>query len=367
MLNGNASEINSGTAGLYSSTAGILGNQQSAISKNFSKIALSICASITLLGATASTAQAQIYGIKNASSGTPGISHSWLFSITPPAVPVGQITNPLPFTKIHLGGAVDNIWIDGLAIDTQDTLYAFVNSRHYVANPTTLNTADLVKINKTTGEAIKVDPANQLADAMIVGAAFDMDGKLWAINYIGPKLLQIDPANGTVLDTKPVTGVTFGPTETVDIAFDINNNSYITVIDSIYSIDVGSGAVTSKLYTVPLSLVQFAPGYLPSGTAFVGGMAFHRNGEVWFSQSRNRDSIIYGADISSTSLAAAHLAVDNLDEAQTGNGGHTDLAARPIKVPTSVPVNNPAALIGLALGMVGAGGMMLRRRYKQAR
>ncbi|MDR2128845.1 MAG: LPXTG cell wall anchor domain-containing protein [Burkholderiaceae bacterium] len=30
-----------------------------------------------------------------------------------------------------------------------------------------------------------------------------------------------------------------------------------------------------------------------------------------------------------------------------------------------VPANNPVALIGLALGMLGAGGFILRRRRKQ--
>jgi LPXTG-motif cell wall-anchored protein len=36
-----------------------------------------------------------------------------------------------------------------------------------------------------------------------------------------------------------------------------------------------------------------------------------------------------------------------------------------VQVP--VPANNPVALIGLALGMLGAGGFMLRRKRKQLR
>jgi hypothetical protein len=65
--------------------------------------------------------------------------------------------------------------------------------------------------------------------------------------------------------------------------------------------------------------------------------------------------------------AAGFVGIDTFTYRIVAQDGFGATATVKISVQTAVPANNPVALIGLALGMVGAGGFMLRRQRKQAR
>ncbi|MDR2127717.1 MAG: hypothetical protein LBP52_01425 [Burkholderiaceae bacterium] len=319
-----------------------------------------------MLTATANIAQAQVYGLKeddDYSLSTQG--DTWIFTITPPAALVGVLSPyhiPAPIRIVDSGNHPVK-WVDGLAINSNGELFAYVNSIHG-GTPSTLSgsTAKLVNIHKTTGEATDVGTVI-LTDAWIAGAAFDMNGNLWVINYIKDnqghhQLLKIDPSTGIASFPIAVTGVTLDSTNSVDIAFDSDNQAYLSANDSVYLLDVTNGAV-NLLHTFPVTYTS-TQAHSPD----IGGIAFYRNGEVWFAQGSRDDRIIYGTGIQA--LAFAHNAVLNLSTATgTENSGPMDLASWPVKVPISVPANNSIALISLALGMVGAGGVMLRRRRKQ--
>jgi hypothetical protein len=250
-------------------------------------------------------------------------------------------------------------------------LFAYVNSK--APSVPTGSTATLVNIDKITGDATEVNSGGtSLPNAWIAGAAFDMNNKLWVINYLDMSLIQINHTDGSVVESRALKNVPLLPSnaiEAIDIAFDADNNAYITVSDSVYSLNVATGEIgLSALYTVPSSMIV---GATPNMPPMLGGMAFYRDGEVWFTQGRNTDRIIYGDNIN-TLNSSAHNAMENLNATLiaaigefVGNSGVMDLAARPTRKQTAVPANNPIALISLALGMVGAGAVMLRRRRKQ--
>jgi hypothetical protein len=346
-----------------------IGNRQSAITR-IRRIALGVCISLGLLGATAN-AQAQIYGLKaQDKDGKSAAKNSVLFSITPPAAPVTGEFHIDPATvkpvTIIKNGQPENVLADGLAIDSQGNLFAYVNSdTSFTPLVGTGSTAQLVKIDKDTGVATAYGPA--LQDAWIAGAAFNMNDRLWVLNWIGLQLLQIDLAPATIGTpiglSIPVTGANIFSANSPDIAFDTDNKAYLSTDNSIYSLNVATGAATAP-YNFSSSLVTPIGNPNPQLPVF-NGMAFHRGGEVWLAQIIGNDRIVYSTNINS--LASAHNAVVNLTaDTRTENSGPMDLAARPITLSTSVPANNSAALIGLALGLFGAGGVMLRRKRKQA-
>jgi hypothetical protein len=315
----------------------------------------------SLFSATASIAQAQIHGIKtDANTGYTG-----LFTITPPAAPVGTFHAPTAINIVDLNTQAKLTWVDALAVNSKGDLFAYDNSTHYSGRAS--STTQLIRINKSTGEAQPIGSAWG-PPAYIAGAAFDANDNLWIVNTANYTLRQINPADGSTIGASiSITGFTahaLESSEAVDIVFDSDNKAYLSVDYSIYSLNVATGAA-SLLYTFPLPSPLVTP---PNANPLLGGMAFDNNGGFWLSQHRNLDRIVYSADISSTALAAAHNAVMDLS-GDTGvlNSGPTDLASWPFVLPTSVPANNPVALIGLAFGVIGAGGMMLRRRRKQAR
>jgi sugar lactone lactonase YvrE len=433
-----------------------------------------------LLGAAAS-AQAQIYGLKTSEiNSDEQYQDSVLFTIAPsPSKPfpiaAGEKLNGNVSAKpITLGG--NPVWADGLAINSKGDLFAYIHSKGAFNQSWMPGTAQLVSIEKD-GTA-KVIDSTPLPGAWISAAAFDMNDNLWIVNNVDRKLMRIDPANGEVQDTRDVQGVSImSRVELLDIAFDIDNNAYLSLGQNIYSLNVTSGAVN------PTALQTFPPVLTTGGSVNVNGMAFYRNGEVWFSQALGDNRIAYSADpsvpfVGSDPVVATDTVYNVVDDltadvqnggySQAGHSGTMDLAARPnrvtakddsvsallntplqipvssilandkehwnalgvnvsvddsgalpintwpkttanggtvnhdavngvltytpkagflgtdtfdyralvpdgswakatvkVSVQAAVPANNPTALISLALGMVGAGGMLLRCRRKQ--
>jgi hypothetical protein len=264
---------------------------------------------------------------------------------------------------------------DGLAINSKGDLFVYIQSDSGYAKHNN-STAQLALVNKNNGEAQLIGaPIGDTSNpAAIAGAAFDMDDHLWAFDIIDDELMRINQ-DGTIDSIIKLQGLpAHNPRiHYADIAFDIDNNAYLVLNDSIYALDMATG-YASPINTISSSLVSH---WDPLNPAPIGpdtnGMAFYRDGEVWFSQTSASDNIIYSANINAAPLAA-HIVVEKpfIDvfgslSASGGDAAAMDLAAWPMRTQTAVPANNPVALIGLALGMVGAGGFMLRRKCKQAR
>jgi hypothetical protein len=421
-----------------------------------------------LLAATASTAQAQVYGIKTADKSPDHIHpNAALFTITPslpPAIPAGTTLTTSVTIPIQLNN--NGVIADGLAINSKSDLFAYVNSED-VYTPTTSSTAQLISIRKSDGEAQAI--GNALPGAWISGAAFDMSDTLWVVNGVSGQLLRIDPEDegktiGSPVQISIAGGDTIYPMS-MDIAFDTENNAYLSMRNKVYTLNTSNGIAT-PLHTFPNSITT-----VNTRTPSFPGLALYRNEEAWFAQSLVQDQIIYSPDMDPLTLddypARTYSAVPDLSN-DTGIPlpGTLDLAARPnrvtakddnvsafidtpvtfpvlgndkdhwnalgvnigvdnsgalpvntwpkttagggtvslnsngtltytpaagflgtdtftyravaqdgswaeatvrISVQVPVPANNPVALISLALGLVGAGGLMLRRRRRQAR
>jgi hypothetical protein len=246
-----------------------------------------LCACVGLLGATA---QAQVYGLKQS---TFAASDSVLFTITPTTQPVTGASTVTATVPVTLGGA--GVSADGLAINGNNELFAYVINGGDTAIPGDA-TAKLVSLNKTTGVATLVGSV-VLQDVSVAGAAFDMQGHLWIVTYDAAtgvpriQLRQIDPADGSMIGPAiTVTGADWSNVSNIDIAFDVDNNAYLSGWRSIFSLDMTTGAVVA-IKTPPNSLTS------SGGTPGFDGMAFYRNGEVWFAQGAAVDRIVYAPSV----------------------------------------------------------------------
>jgi LPXTG-motif cell wall-anchored protein len=301
---------------------------------------------------------------------------STLFVVTPgPSVPL-----PIPAgTKLHASVVApitlngNGVVADGLAINSKGDLFVYIQSdpnyRKY-----NNSTAQLALVDKSTGEAQLIGaPIGDTSNpAAIAGAAFDMDDHLWAFDVIDDELMKINP-DGTIDSIIKLQGLpAHNPRiEHGDIAFDIDNNAYLVLGSVVYVLNMTTGNA-NPINTLSSSLINHWDPLNPaSSPPNPNGIAFYRNGEAWIAQPTAIDNIVYSADINAAPLAA-HVVVEELSadvfgSLTGGDSGSMDLAAWPMRTQTAVPANNPVALIGLALGMVGVGGFMLRRRRKQAR
>jgi hypothetical protein len=299
---------------------------------------LSLC-----LGFMSAAAQAQVYGLKTAQAGngTSANRNTVLFTVTPtvaPPLPANTVYNATVVAPVTLGGV--GVLADGLAIDSNDALFAYVNENN--SYTPTNGGSQLVRLDKATGVATAVGAP--LPDSSVGGAAFDMNDRLWVFEWIGHRLLQIDPADGSIVSSVPVTGITLANAYWVDIAFDIDNNAWFSTnvaAATLYSLDTATGVVT-PFYTFPNSLVSngSAPGVL--------GMAFYRNEEAWFAQGSSIDRVVYAPAMDA--LAGAWNAVVNLTtDTGIANSGPMDLAARPNRVTAqdnqaTTPVDTPVTI-----------------------
>jgi hypothetical protein len=293
---------------------------------------LSACA-----GLVCTAAQAQVYGLKVPSgSGTPRTA---LFTIVPPDQPVTTPFNVPPAVLIKLGG--NDVVVSGLAINGSNELFA------YVVNPTTPaptgTTAQLVGLDKTTGVATAIGAA--LQDTWVSGAAFDMNNHLWILTYDGTAntLQQIDSTNGMPQGPAiTVSGLPSAGNGNTDIAFDVDNNAYLSGLGSIFSLDMATGAAVA-VKTLPNSLTS------DGSTPGFDGMAFYRNGEVWFTQGTMVDRIVYAPAINAPVGDFFNAVTDLSTDTGIPNSGWQDLAARPNRVianndSASTPPNTPVTI-----------------------
>ena len=298
---------------------------------------LNVCA--VLLCATA---QAQVYGLKQSAA---TLSDAVLFTITPTTPPVTGASTVTATVSVTLGGAP--VSADGLAINGNNELFAYVSNNGDLTIPGDA-TAQLVSLNKTTGVANLIG-AVVLQDVYVTGAAFDMQGRLWILTLdqmtgvARTQLRQINPADGSVIGPAiTVTGAAWNDVSTVDIAFDVDNNAYLSGFRSIFSLDMATGA-TVAIQTLPYSLTS------DGSTPNFGGMAFYRHGEVWLEQSSAVDRIVYAPAVNAPVGDFFNTILDLTAATATVNSGRMDLAARPNRVTASsdsasTPPNTPVTI-----------------------
>ncbi|GBC91582.1 hypothetical protein HRbin15_00036 [bacterium HR15] len=161
--------------------------------------------------------------------------------------------------------------IDGLALSPQHGLLAFQND------------GDLYQFRGNNSRLVRIDPATAqvtvigswLAGRSIHGAAFDLQGRLWAVDVLQGELLQIDPTNGNIITSVPLSyqGNRIYPSVATDIAFDRDGVAYLC--DYIPSPPYGVKYYRVDMQTGVLTLLhtdtQAVPGGLGPG---VVGLAF---------------------------------------------------------------------------------------------
>ncbi|GIV05061.1 MAG: hypothetical protein KatS3mg016_0636 [Fimbriimonadales bacterium] len=160
--------------------------------------------------------------------------------------------------------------VDGLALSPQHGLLAFQNDGDLYRD--TGNNARLVRIDPATLQATVI--GSWLAGRSIHGAAFDLQGRLWAVDVRQGELLQIDPTNGNIITSVPLSyqGNRLYPSHATDIAFDRYGVAYLS--DYIPSPPYGAKYYQVDMQTGVLTLLhtdtQRVPGPESAGPGVVG-------------------------------------------------------------------------------------------------
>ncbi|HEX2465302.1 MAG TPA: hypothetical protein VHR17_11835, partial [Thermoanaerobaculia bacterium] len=181
-----------------------------------------------------------------------------------------------------------------------------------------------------------------LANREMRAAAFDALGRLWVVDAANNVLLRIDPAAGGVLGS-PIPLMLGMSTFTItgdgsDIAFAANGTAVLVDSNSVYSLNIATGAV-ALLFQDSALQADLSPVF-HVGAAFVAGVGggklftFDVNGtdDVYFYQNLSTPRVLYDEDFSSSF-----------------NAGRGDLASLPPFAPGEAQI--PLQTGGVAPGL----------------
>ncbi len=235
--------------------------------------------------------------------------------------------------------------VDGLATDLSGNLFGFAIDDASTAgfipwDPGTSCSANhrsrLVSIDTGTAEIAYVG-ASWLSGRHLSGAAFDGQGRLWALDCIAAEVIEINPATGSIVGTPIAIGA--APSIAMDIDFAANGLGIIGYGGlEFYVVNTSTGTVAN----VPISAVNngfdgvLTPPYAIVGTAFTNHLSA-RNGSLQADscrlnlvENRGLDELGHANDPFFANPVIAHKEFDQYDPPNraTGfyNGGPGDIA-----------------------------------------
>ena len=264
-------------------------------------------------------ARATVFGLESFDNPAPSSSPTLLFSFPEGGSTVTVIGN------VTVGGS--DILADGLAQSTVHGLLAY---------QLTGSSSQLISINPTTGVATPIGSA--LVGRSIRGAAFDGSNRLWVIDATNNVLLEINPTTGAVIGS-PISLTLGGGAFTIsssgsDLAFTASGSAILVDSNSVYSLNVATGALTLLFQDTAVqsdkSPVFYVGAAFPAGTGAGNLFVFDVNGtdDVYFYATLSPPRTLYDDDFS-----------------PAFNSGRGDLASLPLLgvTPTPTATSTPTA------------------------
>ncbi len=281
------------------------------------------------------------YGLKTQNQRGTGMENTVLIEMesAPP-----QLVNAQTITLMGAG-----VFVEGLTMMTNGDLYAFVNLSRELSQPTGVNGAQLVSIDPATAQATPIGAP--IANASINAAAFTMEDRLYAINVAQNQLIEVNPADGTVLSSVDASGLAFTDLRQGDIAFDSEDNAYVAISDH-YSSNLAGGVYELDIATATLGpIIVTLPPASPN-LAHANGLAFVDNDHGFITEESGSDEVVDIGPLTAPAVGSRfeiHQSIENL----VGNAGSMDLAGMPnaltaeddnVETPIDTPISGITVL-----------------------
>jgi len=187
---------------------------------------------------------ALVYGLETCDPGSPCSSIGTGTASTPPASLFSFADDGSGLSTIaNVTVAGTPIDADGLALSATYGLLAY----QVTAGATeAVKSSQLISINPATAVAAPI--GSLLSGRNIRGAMFDLQDRLWVVDAVSDSLLQINPSTGSIVGSPTALSLGGSPFSTTSWAFDIAINrsgaSYLVDDNEIYSLNLGTGALT---------------------------------------------------------------------------------------------------------------------------
>ncbi len=306
--------------------------------------ALALLAALFVCSLAAGPASAQVFGLK-ACGATAGLCQNPVASEPPTRLfrfeeDGSSLTSigPLEVAGVPIAG-------DGLALSPNLGLlgYELVGPV-----PAPVDGSQLLSIDPVTGNATRIGAV--LSGRSIRGAAFDEADRLWVLDAENDQLLEIDPADGSVIGT-PIAvtipgGDPFDVTSASDLAMRVPDDFVMVDANAFYALDLPTGVATL------LFLDTVSDDENPN-SPFFAGLAASIDGIRLFGFDVNGQEDVF-------EYSAGFVRSEIYSNLLSGfNAGRGDLA-NAYSPPAAVPASGPATMLALAAAALGVGGWVLR-------